>query len=246
MKSKTIHVSSNTAAGIRQIQRIRPLPTVSAVVAELVHDLLNPVSGADIARQLMQEAGGNYEAAKALLLVRMHRQFRNFNCNKPPYQKPYNSIRRTMYNLSLSHGDHCGKGHTETSIKQEASMVQRSKQTTYINKLVQSEGMERLDCYVPAGTKERLKQLMGGHTETRIGEVIGRLVAEAVQTKPSAQDIALQLWEQAGKDFPAARRLRLKYIKENFPDESYKVPGPCKQMYENIGTALRSLHNASE
>jgi len=98
--SLKIHLDTATKDAVRQLQERHPLPTISSVVAQAVNEALHPVSGAERAREFLRQAGGDHAIAAGLLLTYLHQKYRDFNCNRPPGQKEYNRIRKSLHNIS--------------------------------------------------------------------------------------------------------------------------------------------------
>lgn len=97
-----IHLDTATKDAVKQLQERHPLGTLSAVVAQTVNDALHPVSGAERAREFLKQAGGNYAVASELMLRYLHLKYRDFNCKRPPGQKEYNCIRKSLHNIRTS------------------------------------------------------------------------------------------------------------------------------------------------
>lgn len=94
-----IHLDNSTKDAVKQLQARHPLPTISSVVAQLAHDSINPVSGAERAREFLKQAGGNFKVASELLLQYLHQKYKNFHSKRQPGKREYDRIRRSLHTL---------------------------------------------------------------------------------------------------------------------------------------------------
>lgn len=93
-----VFLNNETKAAVAAIQQQRPLPTLSSIVQELIHEHIKPMKGSDRARQFLKQAGGDFALAHELLLQYLHGKYREFNSKrKGPGLTEYNRIRRTMH-----------------------------------------------------------------------------------------------------------------------------------------------------
>lgn len=95
-----INIDNSTKDALRQLQERHPLGTISAVVTQAVNDALHRESGAERARQLLQQAGGDHAVAAELLLRQMHQKYRNFHSKRQPGKLEYDRIRKSLHTLS--------------------------------------------------------------------------------------------------------------------------------------------------
>ena len=97
--SLKIHLDNATKDAVRQLQARHPLPTISSVVAQLAQDSINPVSGAERAREFLKQAGGNFTVASELLLRYLHQKYRDFHSKRQPGKREYDRIRKSLHNI---------------------------------------------------------------------------------------------------------------------------------------------------
>lgn len=95
----SIYVDSKTREAVKELQSRQPLATLGAVIAQAVQDAVNPVSGADHAREFLRQAGGDFKLAGELLQQYLHRKYRDFHSKRQPGKREYDCIRRTLHNL---------------------------------------------------------------------------------------------------------------------------------------------------
>lgn len=95
---KTVYLDSSTQDAVAELQQARPLPTISAVIRELLSEYVRPMRGSDRARLFLKESGGDFSIANDLMLQYLHGKYKDFNSKrKGPHLREYNRIRRTLH-----------------------------------------------------------------------------------------------------------------------------------------------------
>lgn len=91
-----IYLPPGIADRLKELQERHRDTSLGAVIARLV---LEP-KDSDKAVELWEEAGQDYVKARGLLLDYMRQRIPGFNTKKGPGRKEYDSIRKTLHDLS--------------------------------------------------------------------------------------------------------------------------------------------------